>query len=126
MSDRIPLYDGALKGNRVSSVVKAGLTFDFIKPGFDAQGRRRTTWTQVVHAGVPIYEVRVNTALDNVLDRFDAEWDKVMGDDRAFIDKALASVKRERLSKFMDGKSGVEPAPSLRDGKVASPKKMPA
>jgi hypothetical protein len=107
------LYDGALEGNCVGRFVRAGLAFDVIRPGFDAQGVKRQTWTQIVHEGVPIYEVKVRTDLDNVIDRFDALWESHIGDDEAFLARALASVKRERVSKFRDGKSGVASAPTL-------------
>lgn len=110
----IPLYDGALRGNKVGSIVKGPRTFDIIRPGYDAQGRRRTKWTQIVHDGVPIFEMKVRTDMNAVLDRFDQLWGRFIGpDDCDLADRALAGVKRERTSKFRDGRTGVEPAPSV-------------
>ncbi|AFU86621.1 hypothetical protein D869_gp293 [Caulobacter phage CcrRogue] len=107
------LYDGALEGNCVGRFVRAGQTFDVIRPGYDAQGVKRQTWTQIIHDGVPVFEVKVRTDLDNVIDRFDALWERHIGDDDDLLARALTSVKRERASKFRDGKAGVAPAPTL-------------
>lgn len=121
MSD-LPLYGGAIIAHRVSGFVRAGYSFDVVRPGFDAQGRKRETWTQIVHEGVPVYEVKLKTPLKNVLDRFEQAWDKTIGDDEDLLARALASVKRERNAKFMDGESGEAPAPALsRDGRPSPP-----
>lgn len=125
MRDVILLYDGALKANRVSSVVRLDQTFDIIRPGFDAQGRRRTSWTQIVHEGVPVFEVKVLTDLDNVLDKFERQFDRDIGQDADLLTQALAQVKRERRAKFRDGVSGVEPAPAPQD-KRQPPRKYPS
>lgn len=121
MSRPLSLYGGAVKANEVSRFVRAGKVFVVIRPGYDAQGEKRATWTQIVHEDVPIYEVKVRTALDNVLDKFDILWDRHIGDEdeqNAFLNRALESVKRERRAKFRDGRSGVAPAPALsRDGR---------
>ena len=50
----LPIYGGALKANKIGSFVLGGETFHIIRPGYDSQGRRRTTWTQFVHEDIPI------------------------------------------------------------------------
>lgn len=122
--DRIPLYDGALQANRVGSFVKGRRTFDVIRPGYDAQGRQRLTWTQVVHQGVPVFEVKVRGPLNAALDRFDALWTRAFGgrDDAPLVAQALAATMKERRTKFRDGKTGETPAPSIsRDGRGTGP-----
>lgn len=118
---KLSLYAGALEANEVSRFVREGETFKVIRPGYDAQGEKKATWTQIVHEDVPIYEVKVKSTLDNVLDKFDILWDRHFDedDDPAFLAAALASVKRERRRKFRDGRSGVSPAPALsKDGRT--------
>uniref|UniRef100_A0AB74UGB2 Uncharacterized protein n=1 Tax=Caulobacter phage BL57 TaxID=3348355 RepID=A0AB74UGB2_9VIRU len=116
------LVHGVLEGNCVGRFVRAGLTFDLIRPGFDSQGNKKQTWTQVLHEGVPIYEAKVRTEVENVIDRFDDLWEVHIGEDEDLLKKALAAVKKERASKFMDGKSGVAPAPALAHDERPAPK----
>ncbi|AFO71695.1 hypothetical protein CcrKarma_gp144 [Caulobacter virus Karma] len=118
MSSDLPLYDGALTGKLVGRFVRAGQAFDVVRPGFDAQGIKRQTWTQIVHGGVPVFEVKVRTDLDNVIDRFDELWERHIGEDEDLLARALASVKKERTAKFRDGKSGVTPAPTVHDVRI--------
>lgn len=111
MRDLVTLYPGhergSIRANRIGGFVRAGRGFDVIRPGYDAQGRRRTSWTQIVHRGVPVFEVKVLAPLDKVLERFDTLWDKTLGADDALTERALAAVTRHRLSRFRDGYSGV-------------------
>lgn len=92
--------------------------FDIIRPGYDAQGRRRLQWTQFVHHGVPIFEMKVRVDLGKAIRRFDALWSQHIGGDQELLDQALFAAKRERTSRFRDGVSGEAPAPALvKDGR---------
>lgn len=113
-----PDHPQPLTANKVGAFVRAMQTFEVIRPGFDAQGRPRKGWTQIIHGGIPIYEAKVQTTLDNVIERFDQLWDRTIGADEDLLDRALAAVKRERVEKFRDGQSGESPAPAIvKDGR---------
>lgn len=110
--------NGSIRANRIGAFVRGDKTFDIIRPGFDAQGRKRGSWTQVVHEGVPVYEVKVQTGLANVIAQFDQQWDRTIGADDELLGRALQAVKRERTTRYRDGESGESPAPALsRDGR---------
>ena len=112
------LYGGALKANKVGAFVMGGETFHIIKPGYDSQGRRQTRWTQFVHEDVPVYQVKMDVDLDAALDRFEAAFKSAIGEDRVLLGKALAGSKASHRARFMDGATGLEPAPTVtRDGK---------
>lgn len=118
MREVVPIYDGAIRANKIGSIVKGGETFQIIRPGYCVQGKRRMTWTQVVHEGVPIYEAKVWSDLNTFLDQFDSLWAKHIGSDPELLKKALHRCKEEHRRKFRDGTSGEAPAPSLtRDGR---------
>lgn len=109
----LPLFDGAIQANLVGSFMKAGTKFDLIKPGYDSQGEVRRNWMQIVHEGVPIYDQKMQPTVKQTISSFEAQWEKIIGDDMELFARALASVKGERTSKFMDGESGEAPAPSV-------------
>lgn len=113
-----PIYGGAIRANKIGSFVKGGETFHIIRPGYCIQGKRRLTWTQIVHEDVPVFEVKVRADLSVVMDKFDAMWARHIGDDKALLAKALDATKSEHRRKFRDGRTGESPAPSLtRDGR---------
>ena len=108
-----------MKANKIGSFVMGGETFHVVRPGFDIQGRKRTAWTQVVHEDIPVYESRLDVPLDQVLKRFEEQFDALIGDDRKLLAQALKQTKAEHRKKFKDGVSGVEPAPtSSQDGRA--------
>lgn len=111
--DLIPLYDGALQANQVGRFARGGATFDIIRPGYDAQGRRRTTWTQFVFEGVPVFEVKRKVNLDVAMEIFDELWAEHIKDEHDLLLQALNSTRKDRLSKFRDGRTGESPAPAL-------------
>jgi len=118
VSDRIPLYDGSIQGNRVGCFTRGDLQIDVIKPGFDSQGRSRQSWTQFVIDGVPVYEVKLRTQLPDAMRKFDDLWSKYIESDPSVLDKALAACRADRLAKFKDGKTEESPAPALsHDGR---------
>lgn len=116
--DLIPLYDGAIKANRVGSFQKDGHSFDVIRPGYDSQGRRRTSWTQFVYRGYPIFEVKVHADLARAIKQFEDRWAQSVTPNPELFEQGMRNAIAERKSKFKDGKSGFEPAPALRvDGR---------
>src|SRR6266567_406248 len=112
-SDLIPIFGGALKANLIGRFTRAGITFDIIRPGYDAQGRRRHTWTQFIVDGVPVFEVKKRIELDGAMDQFDELWTQYIKDDQELLVRAINAAKTERLSKFRDGRNGESPAPAL-------------
>lgn len=114
---RRPIYGGAIQANVIGSFVRLGQSFLVIHPGYDAQGRKRTAWKQVVHEDVPIWEHKLEAALPTVLERFSERFVDGIGDDTELLIRALTRCKAARRAAFMDGKSGVEPAPTLHDGR---------
>lgn len=110
----LPLFGGAIRANKVGAFVMGGETFHVIRPGYDTQARRRTTWTQVVHEDVPIYAVKVRTDLAAVIAQFEAQWRRHIDDDAVILSKALALCKGERRRKFKDGVTGESPAPAAK------------
>lgn len=116
--DTIPLYEGQLMANRVGRIVRAGIEFDIIRPGYDTQGRRRTTWTQFCVEGVSVYEYRKQARLDKAIRQFDKLWAKRIGTNDDLARAAVAAARKERQGKFRNGTSGESPAPALRiDGR---------
>lgn len=111
--DLIPIYDGALQANRIGAFTRCGATFDIVRPGYDAQGRRRHTWTQFVFEGVPVFEVKKQVQLDAAMDQFDALWKQHIGADCDLLRRALQAARNERLAKFRDGRTGESPAPAV-------------
>lgn len=111
--DMIPIFDAALKANRIGGFTKGDEKFDIIRPGYDSQGRRRTTWTQITHDGIPVYTVKMDVDLNAVLKKFNDLWEKSIAPAPEVLKKALKNAKAEARSKFRDGKSGEAPAPAL-------------
>lgn len=111
--DHLPLFGGAIRANRIGSFVKGGETFHIIRPGYCAQGKRRTAWTQIVHGDVPVFAVKVSSTLPQVLERFEREWAKWVGDDAVILNKALDLCKNLRRRTFRDGVAGESPAPAV-------------
>jgi hypothetical protein len=110
----LPLYEGAIRAHEVGAFVMGGETFHIIRPGYCSQGRRRTTWTQIVHDDVPVFAVKVRTDLAAVIARFEAQWERHIRNDPAILAKALALCKGERRRKFRDGVTGESPAPASK------------
>ena len=109
---------GALKATVVGSFMRHRQILYVIRPGYDAQGRRRTGWTQIVHDGVPIWEHKLKAPVSKVLAHFDSLWKEAIGQNRKLAEEALKGVKQARMRVYRDGLSGVEPAPALtRDGR---------
>lgn len=113
MKKSIAIYDGEITANHVGSFIKLGEAFQVIKPGYDSQGVARSSWTQVVHEGIPVFEHKVQGPLPAAMREFDRQWDKTIGADHALMARSLDACKKEHRRKFRDGKSGVEPAPTL-------------
>ncbi len=110
--------EGGIKAHVVGSFQRHGHTLYVIRPGYDAQGRRRTAWTQVVHDGVPVWEHKLRADLGKVLAKFDDLWRTAIGKNQRLSTDALAQTRQARLRAFKDGQAGVEPAPALtRDGR---------
>jgi len=115
--DELPIYDGAIQARKIGAFVMGGEAFQVIRPGYCAQGKRRTTWTQVVHEDVPVFEVKLDVDLRSALAQFETHWKRTIGSDKVLLGKALAACKAERRRKFRDGVSGETVAPSItRDG----------
>lgn len=110
--DEIELYDGALKAHRAASFVKDGFYIEVVRPGYDSQGRRRNSWTQFSHEGIPIYEVRTQMPMRDAITRFDELWDDYFAANPGLLTDALEGVKRERRRAFKAKYSGVPPAPA--------------
>lgn len=114
---RLILYRGHEKGeinaNVVGRFIKCGLTLDVIRPGYDAQGRRRLCWTQVVHDGVPIWEFKLTAPIERVLDEFETQWTKTIGRDKVLAKRAASATREARLRTWRDGVSGESPAPTV-------------
>jgi hypothetical protein len=109
----LPLHGGAIRANLIGSFVMGGENFHVIRPGYCSQGKRRLTWTQIVHEDVPIFEVKFGSGeLVHVFDRFETMWKRTIGDDRDLLARALTACKAARRRKFKDGVSGEAPAPS--------------
>jgi hypothetical protein len=126
MSKTILIYNGAIKANHVGAFTRGGVIFDIVSPGYDSQGRRRTSWIQYVHEGVPVFETKMDCSLKESLELFDSLWKESIGDNASLLVKAIAAAKVERLSRFKDGKTGIEGAPALKvDGRPEG-KKYPA
>lgn len=124
--DYLPIYNGALKANRIGSFVRDGVVIDIISPGYDAQGRRRKPWTQFVVDGVPIYEWKLQADLDVVMKKFDELWAEFIAGDLSFLHEALANCRHDHLNKFRDGTTGNSPAPSLTHDGRPDGKQYPA
>ena len=109
---------GEIRAHVVGSFMRHGATLYVIRPGYDAQGRSRKSWTQVVHDGVPIWEHKLRAPLNKVLAQFDSLWRSSIGQNRKLSAEALIATKAARQRAYMDGMSGIEPAPALtRDGR---------
>lgn len=130
--DLILLYDGAIRANSIGCFIRAGVSFEIVRPGYDAQGRRRISWTQFVWEGVPVFEVKKRAELSDAMDHFDAMWDehiydkKAGKDDADLLMRALNATKNERMSKFRDGRTGESPAPALSVDGRGEGKRYPA
>jgi hypothetical protein len=124
--DILPIYDGAIKANRIGAFVLGGETFYVTRPGYCSQGKRRSEWTQIVHEGIPIYEVKLSVDMAQVISNFETSWKRWIGDDRALLGKALTACKKERRKKFRDEKTGVEPAPTFSRDSTAQGLRYPA
>lgn len=119
MKKGLPIYDGAITAHSVGAFVKCGEAFQVIRPGYDCQGERRVSWTQVVHEGIPIFETKVKCELSVAMVEFDRQWAIHIGDNRELMKLALDACKKEHRRKFKDGVSGVEPAPTMtQDGRA--------
>ncbi len=110
---QLPIYNGSIQANRVGAFVKQGMAFDVIRPGYCIQGTRRPTWTQVVFQGVPVFEIKTSVSLTAALDRFDRQWDSILGGDADLAGRALAACRKSRLEKFRDGVTAETFAPSV-------------
>lgn len=109
---------GEIKAHVVGSFMRHGVTLYVVRPGYDAQGRSRASWTQVVHDGVPIWEHKLRAPLNKVLAQFDSLWKTAIGQNRRLSAEALVATRAARLRTFKDGMSGVEPAAAVsRDGR---------
>lgn len=98
--------------------MRHGVFYYAVRPGFDAQGRKRIQWTQIVADGVPIWEHKRRAEVNEVVDLFDSQWKKAFGSNQRFSTEAVAKTREARMRVFRDGRSGVEPAQSLtRDGR---------
>jgi hypothetical protein len=115
--DTLPIHAGAIRANRLGSFVMGGETFHVIRPGYCTQGKRRDTWTQVVHEDVPVFEVKVKVELHYVFEQFETMWRRTIAEDRDLLARALAACKKERRRKFKDGTSGEAPAPGITSDK---------
>lgn len=122
MKSKIVLYEGKAQGNGIGGFTHKGFYFDIIRPGLDAQGRKRLTWTQFIYDGIPVFEVKITTDLPTAMKKFDELWGKHIGDDLDLARKALERSKIDRISKFKDGVTGESAAPSVvpdgREGKI--------
>lgn len=115
----LPIYDGAIIANRVGAFVKCGEGFQVIRPGFDSQGAKKSTWTQVIHDSIPIYTHKVSGELSVAMVEFDRQWAIHIGNNLELMKLALDACKKEHRRKFKDGLAGVEPAPTMtQDGRA--------
>ncbi|AXQ69242.1 hypothetical protein HOU02_gp483 [Caulobacter phage CcrBL9] len=113
---------GGLKARVIGSFMRNGQTFNVIAPGYDSQGRRRQSWTQVCVDDVPVWEWKLKAPVADVLKQFDKLMSKSIGKNKKLLKAAIAQTQANRRSRFRDGVSGVEPAPALtRDGREAGP-----
>lgn len=109
---------GEIKAHVVGSFMRHGAILYVVRPGYDAQGRSRPSWTQVVHDGVPIWEHKLRADLSKVLAQFDSLWKASIGQNRKLSAEALLATRAARLRTFKDGAAGIEPAAALtRDGR---------
>ncbi len=115
----IPIYGGQIKAHWVGAMVRGDQPFEVIRPGYDAQGKRRLTWTQFVHDDIPIYEVKVNIGLREACQKFTDEFRRFgLDQNPALLARALEQTKSGRRRRFKDGVSGEAPAPTTsQDGK---------
>lgn len=88
-------------------------SFHVIRPGYDAQGRRRQGWTQIVYKDVPIWEWKLEAPLTDVIGQFKKLWKESIGGDRTLASKALRMTMKARREKHRDGVSGETPAKAL-------------
>jgi hypothetical protein len=124
--DYVDLYDGSLRANRVGEIERNGIHIDIIRPGYDAQGRRRVAWTQFVVDGVPIFETKIRMDTRAAVERFDKLWTETFEAISDDIPAALEACRRDHLSKFRDGSAGEPPAPSLAHDGRPDGKRYPA
>ncbi len=123
MKKTVVLFEDHDRGSRRATVVggfvRGGRSLLVVRPGYDAQGRRRESWTQVVDGDVPIWEFKRQAPLGDVLGHFSELWIKTFGKrSEALVEQALALTKQARSKAWLDGEAGVEPAPALtRDGR---------
>lgn len=114
---RIKLFSGHPRGEIDAYVAGAFLhanrSFYVIRPGYDAQGRRRQGWTQVVFEDVPIWEWKLEAPLSDVIGQFKKLWKANIGGDRPLANKALKMTLQARREKHRDGVSGEAPAKAL-------------
>lgn len=120
----VTLYEdhptGALKAQVIGGFMAGGRHLLVIRPGYDAQGRRRSKWTQVVDGDIPIWEFKRQAPLAQVLEHFQGLWKKSFSRNAKLIEQAMEMTKAARRRRFRDGESGVAPAPALtRDGRGA-------
>lgn len=109
---------GEIKAHVVGSFMRHGATLYVVRPGYDAQGRSRASWTQIVHNSVPIWEHKLRAPLTKVLSQFDALWRQTIGNNKKLSREALDATRAARMRTYKDGMSGVEPAAALsRDGR---------
>ena len=108
-----PIYDGKIKARNASGMVRLGQNFQVIYPGYDSQGRRRQSWTQVVWKGIPIWETKLACTLSAAIAKFDSEMAKHVGKDTDLLVKALNQAAEHRRKRFQDGVTGEAPAPTL-------------
>ncbi len=114
----VSLYGGAIEAHQIGVFIMCGETFRIIRPGYNAQGQRKNTWTQIVHEDIPVYETKIKADVARAMALFQGNWKKTIGDDRELMRKALAACKASRRRQFGDGSAGVQPAQSLtRDGR---------
>jgi hypothetical protein len=110
---QIKIYDGSIKANKIGSIVRGGITFEIIRPGYNDQGRQMVGWTQFVFKGVPVFEVKRAAELKDAIKKFDDNWDKHIASNEAILAKALEACVKSRRKLFKDGVTGEAPAPSL-------------
>lgn len=104
---------GEIKANVVGAFMRSGRHLYVVRPGYDAQGRRRQNWTQIVMDGVPVWEWKRLAPVGDVLDHFDRLWKQHIGSDTTLMRRALKMTKTFRTRIYRDGLAGEEPAPAL-------------
>lgn len=108
---KVPVYDGALKGNFVGGFIKDGYDIQVIRPGLDSQGKRRPAWTQFLIDTIPIFETKLQQPIRDAVATFEAKWDQSLGSlDPEQLAAAVKSALGERRRKFDPDK---EPAPGI-------------